>query len=133
MYPTAWRVVLLRTLAPLVVLGSVGCSSLLAPDGRYVPRDPGTLVVHVRDQAGDPVGGARVSVEMPNDVGSTFLVSIETESRGTVRFTHVPAGSRRVQVDAPLGVRAVVAPLLQDVVVVKSATVTADFVFVRAN
>jgi hypothetical protein len=109
-----------RVLALLLMLGSVGCGNLLAPDGRWVPRDPGTLVVQVRDQGGDPIGGARVSVEFPNDVGSTFFVSQETNSTGAMTMTDVPAGNRRVLVDAPAGLRADVTQLARDVVVVEA-------------
>jgi hypothetical protein len=120
-----------RCVVTLLVLAAAGCANLLGPDGSYVPKDPGTLVVRVRDQSGSPVSGARVSVEMPNAVGSVFMESSQTDSRGTHTFYYVPAGSRLVEVAPPSGFTIGEAQLVQHVNVVKGEATTADFVLVR--
>lgn len=122
-----------RALLPLVLVTSASCSTLLGPDGTWLPQDPGTVVVRVRDEAGAPVAGAAVSVEMPNGIGSVFFESRQTDARGAQAFEYVPAGLRRVEVAAPAGFRAVVTPVVHEVAVVKGETVTADFVLVRAR
>jgi hypothetical protein len=75
-----------RAVVVLLIFVPVGCMNLLGPDRGAVPKDPGTLVVRVRDQSGGPVSGASVSVEMPNSVGGVFTESSQTDSRGTHTF-----------------------------------------------
>ena len=125
------RAVANRSVVALLVFAAVGCTNLLGPDGSYLPKDPGTLVVRVRDQSGAPVPGTGVAVEMPNSVGSFFTESSQTDSRGTHTFYYVPAGSRRVEVAPPSGFGASAAALIQKVDVVKGESTTADFVLVR--
>ena len=115
----------------LLVAAAAGCANLLGPDGSYLPTDPGTLVVRVRDQSGAPVPGARVSVELPNALGSVFMESSQTDSRGTHTFYYVPAGSRLVEVAPPSGFATGEAQLVQHVNVVKDESTTADFALVR--
>lgn len=133
MDPETTRSPVARALLTLALVTSTGCSAFVGPDGTWLPKDPGTIVVRVRDDAGAPVAGALVGVEMPNGVGSTFVESRQTDARGSQRFEDVPAGLRRVSVAAPSGLRVVATPLVQDVEVVKGATVTADFVLDRVR
>ena len=92
----------------LAVIASARCSNPLNGEGGLsVPKDPGTLVVRVRDQAAAPVQNVHVSVEMPNDVGSFFMVGASTQANGNMTFYYVPAGRRRVEVTLPPGVYSV--------------------------
>jgi hypothetical protein len=132
--PKAVMRVVARSAFTLLVLATVGCNSLLGPENGYpVPKDPGTLVVRVRDQAGAPVAGVRVSVEMPNSVGSFFTESAETDSDGERVFYYVPAGSRRVEVAPPSGFVAGAAGLIAAVTVVKDQSTIAEFRLVRVT
>jgi hypothetical protein len=133
MNPKAALTVMNRSILALLVLATVGCSNLLGPDGTYLPTNPGTLVVRVRDESGVPVPGARVSVEMPNAVGSLFTESSQTDSEGTHSFYYVPAGIRRVEVAPPSGFAASATSLIQDVEVVKGQSTTVDFAVVRTR
>jgi hypothetical protein len=103
-----------------------GCG-LLAPDGHWVPKDPGTVVVFVSDRSGAPVAGISVTVDdIPNDVGSTFGMSETTTGDGTAKFEFIPAGLRHVTVD-PAGATVIDGEARRAVDVVKGATVRVSF------
>ena len=92
------------------------------PDNR---RDPGTVVVTVRDTAGNPVRDAWVYIQLPNSVGSTFWEGSPTKSDGTVTHRYIPQGRRTLEVKPPVGFAAD-APT-QEVDVVKDRTTNAQF------
>jgi hypothetical protein len=117
-------------LVATTLLAMTSCWSPIAP----VPenrRDPGTVVVHVRDTAGVPVSGAWVYIELPNSVGSTFWEGSPTKGDGTVTHRIIPAGRRMFEVRPPAGFAAD-APK-QEVEVVKDRTVNASFTLRRVS
>jgi Carboxypeptidase regulatory-like domain len=116
-----------------VALLSLGCSSLLGSEaGLPAPKDPGTVVASVRDTTGAPVADANVQVhDIPNTVGSTYSVGQRTNRNGSVTFTYIPAGHRRVEVTAPPGFRAAATDLIKPVDVVKDESVAVSFVLAR--
>ena len=122
-----------RWVTLLVVLASAGCSSLLGSEaGLSVPKDPGTIVVSVRDSSGNPIANVEVQVhDIPNSVGSTFSVSQRTDGRGMAEVTYIPAGRRRVEVKPPPGFRAAGDSLIQSIDVIKDSSVSLAFVLER--
>ena len=116
-----------------VALLSAGCSSLLGSEaGLPVPKDPGTIVVTVRDSAGSPIADAEVQVhDIPNSVGSTYSISQRTNRGGVVEMTYIPAGPRRVEVKPPPGFRAAADVLIQSIDVIKDASVSVTVVLER--
>ena len=129
---SAWR-----RFAPGIVLAiaavSAACSNLLGSEaGLPVPKDPGTVLARVRDQAGEGIAGVSVDIhDIPNSVGSFYSMSQRTRGDGVVEFTFIPAGRRRVQVTLPAGYSAGAEQLIESVDVVKNATVRVTFVLVR--
>src|SRR5215467_13463725 len=99
----------------VAVLLSAGCSSLLGSEaGLPAPKDPGTIVVSVRDSGGNPMANVEVQVhDIPNSVGTTFSLSQRTDRSGVAEVTYIPAGPRRVEVKPPRGFRAAVDSLIQ--------------------
>jgi hypothetical protein len=116
-----------------VALLSAGCSSLLGSEaGLPVPKDPGTLVVSIRDSGGSGIADVEVQVhDVPNSVGSTYSVSARTNRSGVVEITYIPAGRRRVEVKPPPGFRAAADSLITPVDVIKDAAVTVAVVLNR--
>ncbi len=116
-----------------VALLSAGCSSLLGSEaGLPVPKDPGTIVVTVRDSAGSPIADVEVQVhDIPNSVGSTYSIGQRTNRGGVVEITYVPAGPRRVEVKPPPGFRAAAGSLITPIDVIKDASVSVTVVLER--
>lgn len=122
-----WRAIR-RSLPVVAVILSIGCLSPLYPDSEYSgPKDPGQVIVQVRDQSTAPVRDAYVTVEMPNNVGSFFKEGAWTGADGIVRFFAVPAGRRPVEVKPPSGLSAGGEVLLREIDVVKGESVTVEF------
>jgi hypothetical protein len=101
--------------------------------GFQAPRDPGTVLVRVRDEQAVPVRGAAVSVQMPNASGGLFEVGTTTRADGSSTIFGVPAGPRRVTVTPPAGYAAGSDPLARIVSVVKDETVRVEFVLRRGT
>jgi hypothetical protein len=122
-----------RRIVLAIALLSAGCSSLLGSEaGLPVPKDPGTLVVSVRDSRGSAIADVEVQVhDVPNSVGSTYSVSARTNRSGVVEITYIPAGRRRVEVKPPPGFRAAADSLITPVDVIKDAAVTVAVVLNR--
>ena len=116
-----------------IALLSAGCSSLLGSEaGLSVPKDPGTVVVTVRDSGGHPIADVEVQVhDIPNSVGSTYSIGQWTNRDGVVELTYIPAGPRRVEVKPPPGFRAAADSLITPVDVIKGASVSVCFVLTR--
>lgn len=112
-----------------VALSASACANPLAPDSARL-KDPGTLVVQVRDTAMAPIEGVWVYVELPNDVGSTFWEGTPTRDDGKVTFHYIPAGSRTIEVRPPAGYVADGAAK-REVQVVKGKTASAHFTLRR--
>jgi hypothetical protein len=124
-----WRLVGILAVVPIV---SIGCSNPLSPlADPQLPKDPGTVVVQVRDQADLPVASAYVCVVMPNNVGSFFGTCASTSVNGRITFSSVSAGRRRVEVRPPAGFSATPEALNRDVDVLKDASVIVDFQLTR--
>jgi len=113
----------------LFALAAAGCNLLNPEAGMPAPRDPGSIVVLVRDQAATRLSDVRVSVEMPNAVGGVFRVAHSTGADGQAQFRGVPAGRRRVEVVPPAGFGG--DGLSQDVDVTKARTTDVEFVLIR--
>ena len=111
-------------------LSASACVNPLEPD-RVRLKDPGTVVVTVRDEAGEAVRGVWVYVELPNDIGSVFWEGIPTDADGRVTFMYVPAGVRMVEVKPPAGYAAVGAAK-RELTVLKGRTATAQFTLRRS-
>jgi hypothetical protein len=118
-----------RQLALTFVLLGAACGE----SGLQAPRDPGTVLVRVRDEQAAPVSGAGVSVQMPNTSGGLFEVGTTTRADGSSTISAVPAGPRRVSVTPPAGYAAGSDPLVQIVNVVKGETVRVEFVLRRGT
>jgi len=116
-----------------IALLSAGCSSLLGSEADFpVPKDPGTIVVNVRNAAGSPVEHVEVQVhDIPNSVGTTYSVGSWTNRNGVVKVSGIPAGSRPVEVKLPAGFRASADSLIKAVDVIKDASVSVTFVLER--
>ena len=109
------------------LLAIAGCGELpLEPPNR---KDPGTVIVQVRDTSGAAVAGAWVYIELPNSVGSTFWEGTATNGEGNVTHRIIPAGRRMLEVKPPAGFTAD-APK-HEVDVVKDKTVTTQFTLRR--
>ena len=117
----------------VVTLLSAGCSSLLGSEaGLPAPKDPGTIVVSVRDSGGTPISNVEVQVhDIPNSVGTTFSLSQRTDRSGVVEVTYIPAGPRRVEVKPPPGFRSAADSLIQSIDVIKDSAVSVAFVLER--
>ena len=115
----------------LAWLGSVSGACNLMEDGTWVPEDPGTVAVGVRDQSGFPVREALVEVEIPNHVGGVFQHGTRTDSDGRATIRSVPAGTRPVRVTPPSGFSIDADQRVQLVEVRRHQTVSATFVLVR--
>lgn len=124
MVPTRYRYVL------AAALSASACVNPLEPESARL-RDPGTVVVTVRDEAGSAVRGVWVYVELPNDIGSFFWEGSPTDADGRVTFRYVPAGVRMVEVKAPTGYAAVGAAK-RELTVVRGRTATAQFTLRRS-
>jgi hypothetical protein len=122
-----------RWVAFAVALLSGGCSTLLGSEaGLPAPKDPGTIVVSVRDSGGNPIANVEVQVhDVPNTVGSTFSIGLWTDGRGVAELTDIPAGPRRVEVKPSSGFRAAAASLIQSIDVIKGSSVSVAFVLER--
>jgi hypothetical protein len=116
-----------------IALLSAGCSSLLGSEaGLSVPKDPGTIVVNVRDTRGSPLEDVEVQVhDIPNSVGTTYSVGQRTNRNGVAELSDIPAGPRRVEVKLPAGFRASADSLIKPVDVIKDASVSVTFVLER--
>jgi hypothetical protein len=124
MESTRCRYVLAAALA-----ASAACVNPLGPDSERT-RDPGTLVIRVRDVAGAPIAEVWAYVELPNNVGGFFWEGTPTRADGTATFYYVPAGRRTVEVRPPAGY-SVEGPAKENVDMVKGKTVTAQFTLRR--
>lgn len=122
-----------RPVVLAVALLSAGCSSLLGSEaGLPVPKDPGTIVVTVRDSAGSPVADVEVQVhDIPNSVRSTYSISQRTNRGGVVEMTYIPAGPRRVEVKPPPGFRPAAGSPITPIDVIKGASVSLTVVLER--
>jgi hypothetical protein len=75
-----WRRVGILAMVPIV---SSGCGNPLSPlADPQLPKDPGTVVVQVRDQADLPVASAYACVEMPEAASRVLGSTGGIESRG---------------------------------------------------
>jgi hypothetical protein len=109
------------------LLAIAGCGELLLePPNR---KDPGTVIVHVRDTSGAAVAGAWVYIELPNSIGSTFWEGTATNGQGNVTHRVIPAGRRMLEVKPPASFAA--DEPRQEVEVIKDRTVTAQFTLRR--
>lgn len=111
------------------LIAAIACVNPLGPDAQS-RKDPGTLIVHVRDQSGAPVVNAWVYVELPNNIGSFFKEGTPTRGDGRATFCYVPAGRRPVEVKPPAGYGAA-GELTREVDVVKGKSVTTQFTLRR--
>ena len=119
-----WRVYLL-----VALVASAACFNPLTPENES-RKDPGTVIVDVRDQSGAPIAGVWAYVELPNSVGSFFMEGSPTRADGTVRFQYIPAGRRLVEVKLPPGY-SIDGEARRDVDVIKGQTVTTQFTLRR--
>lgn len=120
------RMVVLAWTLALTPIVCVACD-VAGPE--TIPKDPGTVVAHLTDQAGTAMKDVWVYVhDIPNSVGSTFSVGVPTNATGTARFDAIPAGERRVDVQAPPGYTA---PPAISVTVVKGKSVNVAVVLTR--
>ena len=91
--------------ASLLLLGALvfasACENPFQPGLPDNRRDPGTVVVTVRDTAGNPVRDAWVYIELPNSVGSTFWEGSPTKAGGTVTHRYIPQGRRTLELKPP--------------------------------
>lgn len=117
---------LLLVLALFVTSGCFNPFEPRVPDNR---RDPGTVIVQVRDTVGAPVPGVWVYIELPNSVGSTFWEGTATNNDGRVTHRYIPAGRRMLEVKPPAGFAADVPK--QEIEVVKDQTTNASFTLRR--
>ena len=115
-----------RSCLAVSLLAIAGCESLLGPPNR---KDPGTVIVHVRDIDGAPIVNVWVYIELPNSVGSTFWEGSPTRPDGSVTHRVIPAGRRMLEVRPPAGYVAD-APR-QEIEVVKDKTTNAQFTLRR--
>ena len=116
-----WRIPLLV----FALLTASACENFWQPGLPDNRRDPGTVVVTVRDTAGKPVANAWVYIELPNSVGSTFWEGSPTKSDGTVTHRYIPQGRRMLEVKAPAGYTADTPK--QEIDVVRDKTTNAQF------
>ncbi len=110
-------------------LTASACVNPLGPDSARL-KDPGTVVVTVRDETDEAVRGVWVYVELPNDIGSFFWEGTATDADGRAAFTYVPAGVRMVEVKPPAGYAAEGAAK-HEVTVIKGGTVSTQFTLRR--
>ena len=119
-----------RALVSAAIIATTGCYNPLAP----VPenrRDPGTVVVHVRDTGGAPIAGVWVYIELPNSIGSTFWEGTPTNGDGRVTHRVIPQGRRMLEVRPPAGF--VSDAPRQEVNVVKDQTTHAQLILRRLS
>ena len=124
MEQTRYRYVLAAALS-----ASAACVNPLQPE-RARLKDPGTVIVTVRDADGEPLKGVWVYVELPNDVGTTLWEGTPTAGDGTVTFRYVPAGERTVEVKPPAAYSVDGSPKRR-VTVVRGKTTTTQFTLQR--
>ena len=116
-----------RMLLAAAILATTACFNPIAPpDNR---RDPGTVIVHVRDTNGAAIVGVWVYIELPNSVGSTFWEGTPTSQDGSVTHRVIPAGRRMLEVKPLVGF--VADTLRQEIDVVKDRTTNAQFTLRR--
>jgi hypothetical protein len=116
----------------LAVCSPGGCVNPLNPESGFAtPKDPGTLIVWVRDQAAQPVANAWVHVTQPNQVGGEFKTGAQTNRAGTRTFPYIPSGDRTVEVTAPPGYDYSVEGRVQVARVLKGGVTTVTFSLVR--
>ena len=109
----------------LTLLSGSACENPFQPGLPDNRRDPGTVVVTVRDTAGNPVRDAWVYIELPNSVGSTFWEGSPTKSDGTVTHRYIPQGRRTLEVKPPAAFTS--DSPRQEIDVVKDRTTHAQF------
>ena len=97
------------------------------------PVNPGTVVVRVSDQFGNPIRDVAVSLDLPRAPGVlSAATTIWTQADGTSNFGKtVPAGPQRFEIGVPQGFVAGDTPLSRVVDVRKDATVTVEFRLLR--
>jgi hypothetical protein len=122
-----------RLIVLTIALAAAGCASPLGPERGYdVPKDPGTVVAHVTDQAGAPLRDVKVQVhDLPNPDGPVYSVGQWTNTNGVTSIDSIPAGHRRVEVTPPAGCEGGPDGLVKWVDVVKDASVVVAFSLVR--
>jgi len=122
------RMTLVMAILAIALIVCVACD-LAGPE--TVPKDPGTVMASVTDEAGAPLERVWVYVhDLPNAVGSTYSVGTPTNAFGTSRIEAIPAGRRRVEVKPPPGYAA---PAITTIDVLKSQAVTVAFVLKRTS
>lgn len=121
------RMTVVAWILAFALIVTVACD-LAGPD--TVPTNPGTVIANVSDSAGAPVAGVWVYVnDIPNAVGSTFSVSVQTGASGIARIAAIPAGERRVEAKPPPGYTG--DALIKSVEVQGGRSVTVAFVLIR--
>jgi hypothetical protein len=119
-------------LLALVTASGSGCANPLNPEaGLAAPRDPGTILVLVREESGGAVQSVQVFVEIPNAVGVLFKIGQTTGADGRVEFKGVPAGRRRVELFPPVALTAT--NLIRDVDVVEGRTIKVEYVLIHSE
>ena len=117
----------------LLVIGTVACAgNPFTEAGLPAPKDPGTVVVRVSDQADVAVANVEVTVnDIPNAVGSFYSKSGRTGAGGTVTIDSIDAGTRRVSMTVPTGFRADPEGSERVVTVIKDRSVLVTFRITR--
>ena len=110
-------------------VGTIRCGE---PSDDY-PVNPGTVVVRVSDQFGNPIREVAVSLDLPRAPGVvTSATTMWTQADGTANFGRtVPAGPQRFEIGVPQGFAAGDNPLSRVLDVRKDATVTVEFRLLR--
>ncbi|HTK78771.1 MAG TPA: carboxypeptidase-like regulatory domain-containing protein [Gemmataceae bacterium] len=112
------------------VIALASCNSAEGgPD--TLPKNPGTVVVVVRDTAGSPVPNVRIEITEPSNIGGFFGVAAWTDTNGKRSFPGIPAGERPVAITLPAGYGAGPEGLTQTVTVRTILSVTVTFTLVR--
>ena len=124
-----------RSAQPLLVGMLVWLSALTTacnPEfGMTSPKNPGTIVATVLNDAAAPLRDVHVKVEVPNAVGGVFSIGTRTTASGVATLHSVPEGVRPVSVTPPAGYAIDAAQREQMVDVRRNRTVSVTFVLKR--
>lgn len=99
--------------------------------GMAAPKNPGTIVATVLNDAAVPLPDVLVEVEVPNAVGGIFSIGTRTTASGVATLHGVPEGTRPVSVTPPAGHAIDAAQREQMVDVRHNRTVSVTFVLKR--
>jgi hypothetical protein len=99
--------------------------------GMAAPKNPGTIVATVLNDAGVPLPDVLVEVEVPNAVGGIFRIGTRTTPSGVATLGGVPEGTRPVSVTPPAGYAIDAAQRVQMADVRRNRTVSVTFVLKR--